>query len=155
MLVSLRFWLKCGNSVRLIAGNVFKEFNIHQIFLQKYPQMSFSTPYFLTRKKKKKKKPSTCGASEAVPHVLLAQWAACSCQPFRGSLVHLHRLYVVMLMSSWYPHWQAIFEGSHKPTAENTECVLFLLSSSRDRLVWTEPGKTAFHHFLQLQEKTL
>ena len=54
MLVSLRFWLKCGNSVRLIAGNVFKEFNIHQIFLQKYPQMSFSTPYFLTRKKKKK-----------------------------------------------------------------------------------------------------
>ena len=47
--------------------------------------MSFSTPYFLTRKKKKKS-PSTCGASEAAPHVPLAQRAAYPCQPFRARL---------------------------------------------------------------------
>ena len=152
MLVSLRFWLKCGNSVRLIAGNVFKEFNIHQIFLQKYPQMSFSTPYFLTRKKKKSQHlrcvrgGTTCSPGSA---------GSLSLPALQGSLVHLHRSCVVVSMSSWYPRWQATFEGSRKPTAENTECVLFLPSSSRDRLVWTEPRKTAFRHFLQLQEKTL
>ena len=50
------------------------------------------TPSFL----RKKEGLSASRASEAMPHVLLAQWAAASRQPFGDLHEHLHALYVVM-----------------------------------------------------------
>lgn len=82
-------------------GNFFF-FNIHQIFLQKYPKCHF---WFLNSQQQM---PSPARASLAVPHVPLAQWASCTRQPF-GTHAHLHSLYVVTLVSPWWPHWQADF----------------------------------------------
>lgn len=123
--ICLSLWGFDGNvgTIRLIEGNVFLKNLIFTKYFYKNAANFVLTPSFL----RKKEGLSASCASEAMPHVLLAQWAAASRQPFGDLHEHLHALYVVMSGLSWYPRWQTTFEGSQVERSDYREHLMGLI----------------------------
>lgn len=122
---------------------MFFKFNIHQIFLQKYPNVVFDYAF---SNKKNSGQPLPVHQRQRHMFSWLTGRAACIPPALQGT--HMYMRTVCMLscrcLLDIHGDRQLLKEVKLKERTENISCVLFRLSSSRGQLVFERTNKGCF-----------